>query len=289
MLIAACTKWVDLRPEVDRLHGTVQPSDKGGGFSAADLSAVEVALRLADAWDGEVVVVCAGPPAAEDGLREVLAAGATRAVRIDLGGGAHADADLGAHTGEEAAAQLAPVLADLGADVVVCGDVSADIGSGTVPAYLAHHLGAAQALGLIGVEVGERGNLRAVRRLDGGRREVLDVVSPAVLSVEGAVAELRRAPLAAALAARDAAIDVRAARPARPNEVPRLRPWRPPARVIAPPVGDHALDRVVQLTGALVDRTPPRTLELDPAAAAEAILDQLRSWGYLPPVDRAAD
>ena len=76
MLIAACTKWVDLRPEVDRLHGTVQPSDKGGGFSAADLSAVEVALRVADAWDGEVVVVCAGPPAAEDGLREVLAAGA---------------------------------------------------------------------------------------------------------------------------------------------------------------------------------------------------------------------
>jgi hypothetical protein len=44
----------------------------------------------------------------------------------------------------------------------------------------------------------------------------------------------------------------------------------------------------VQLTGALVDRTPPRTLELEPAAAAEAIIDQLREWGYLAP-DVAAD
>ncbi|UDY37761.1 mycofactocin-associated electron transfer flavoprotein beta subunit [Dermatobacter hominis] len=285
MLVAACTKWVDLRPEVDPVHGTVVATGRGGGFSAADHSAVEVALRLADAWDGEVVVICAGPVEAEDGLRELLAAGASRAVRIDVGD-AHGD-ELGVHTGEGAAAQLGPVLRELRAEVVVCGDVSTDLGSGTVPAYLAHHLDAAQALGLLSVEVGERGRVRAVRRLDGGRREVLDVAAPAVLSVEGAVAELRRAPLSAALAARDAAVDVRMARPARAGDPPRLRPWRPPARAVAPPAGEHALDRVVQLTGALVDRTPPRTLELEPAAAAEAILEQLRTWGYLVPTPDA--
>ena len=280
MLVAACVKWVDLRPEVDPVHGTVT-TGHAGGFSAADHSAVEVALRLADAWDAEVAVVCAGPASAEPALRELLASGASRAVRIDLGG--HDD-ELGARTGEDAAAQLAPVLRELGAEVVVCGDVSADIGSGTVPAYLAHHLGAAQALGLLSIDVGDVGRVRAVRRLDGGRREVLDVASPAVLSMEGAVAELRRASHAATLTAGGAAVEVRVARPVRPVEPPRLRPWRPPTRAVAPPVGEHALDRVVQLTGALVDRTPPRTLELDPVAAADAILDQLRAWGYLPPV-----
>jgi len=53
--------------------------------------------------------------------------------------------------------------------------------------------------------------------------------------------------------------------------------------VVEPPTGEHALDRIVALTGALVDRTPPRTVDLEPAAAADAILDQLRSWGYVEP------
>ncbi len=287
VLIAACVKWVDLRPSVDPVHGTVVPSSNAGGFSAADHSAVEVALRLSDDLSAAVVVVCAGPPAAEDGLRELLASGASRAVRVDLGGGVHGggvhdDDELGSHTGEEAALLLAPVLAELGASIVVCGDVSADLGSGTVPAYLAHHLRASQALGLLEVSSLGDGTLRAVRRLDGGRREVLSVSGPAVLSVEGGVAELRRASLSAALAVRDVDIDVRHGRAVRHREAPRLRPWRPPARAIPAPQGEHALDRIVALTGALVDRNPPRTVVLDPSEAADAIVEQLRSWGYLP-------
>ena len=35
------------------------------------------------------------------------------------------------------------------------------------------------------------------------------------------------------------------------------------------------------LTGALVERTPPRRIEFDAPEAAEAILEQLRAWGYL--------
>ena len=275
MLIAACVKWTDLRPEIDRVHGTVSSSGRDEGFSEADRSAVEVALRLADAWDGQVVVLCAGPPTADAGLRDLVATGVHRAVRVDLG------AD---QPGEAAAAALAPVLsgADLAAGMVLCGDVSADRGSGTVPAYLAHHLGAAQALGLIQVEPTGPGEVRAVRRLDGGRREIVAVRAPAVLSVEGSVGELRRASLAAALRARDAVVDVRPGRSDHHVEPPRLRPWRPPARVLPAPSGAQALDRVVQLTGALVDRTPPRTVVAEPAEAADAIIEQLRTWGYLP-------
>ena len=45
-----------------------------------------------------------------------------------------------------------------GAGLVLCGDLSADRGSGSVPAFLAAHLGAAQALGLVAVELGAAGH-----------------------------------------------------------------------------------------------------------------------------------
>jgi len=75
--VAACVKWVDLRPEVDRVHGTVRsvggPGGAGWGISEADRAAVEVALQLGAVWSAPVAVVCAGPVGAEPVLRELLA------------------------------------------------------------------------------------------------------------------------------------------------------------------------------------------------------------------------
>lgn len=273
MLVAACVKWADLRPEVDPVHGTVRSTGRSDGFSEADRAAVEVALDLADQWGAAVAVVCAGPESAESGLRELQAAGVDRVVRVDLPSG---------QPSEAVAASLAPVLsALLAADVVVCGDYSADRGSGSVPAYLAHLLGAEQALGLVGVAPDGPGRVSGVRRLDGGRREDLVATAPAVLSVEGSVATLRRASLAATLGADATQVEVVPGRPDPRAEQPRTEPWRPRARNVPAPAGADALERVVQLTGAHVERTPPRTVELAPADAAQAVLDQLRTWGYL--------
>ena len=278
-LVGACVKWVDLNPEIDPLHGNVEHRRHGAGFSESDRAAVETALRLAEAWDAQVVVACVGPRAAEGALRELLACGASRVVRVEL---------AEEHVGEPTSAEVARLLAGVwpaGPDrpeVVLCGDASVDRGSGSVPAFLAHELGAAQALGLIEVTA-DGGELGALRRLDGARRERLRIQAPAVLSVEGSVADLRRAPLSATLVTRTAPVEVHHVRDVRAatSDQPRLHPWRPRPRVLPPPAGDRALDRIVALTGALVDRTPPRTLELDPPDAARAILDQLREWGYL--------
>lgn len=278
-LVGACVKWVDLNPEIDPLHGSVEHRRHGAGFSESDQAAVETALRLAEEWGAQVVVACFGPEAADGALRELLACGASRAVRIEP-----ADEHDAEVTSAEVARLLAGVWSDASdrPDVVVCGDASVDRGSGAVPAFLAHELGAAQALGLIEVTV-DGTRLHALRRLDGARRERLRIEAPAVLSVEGAVADLRRAPLSATLATRSAPIEVHRVQGAHgaSGDQPRLHPWRPRPRVLPPPEGDRALDRIVALTGALVDRTPPRTLELDPPDAARAILDQLREWGYL--------
>ena len=263
MKITVCWKWV-------AVDGAAS-DDRWAGVSPADEAALEVALTLA-AGDGEhdVVVVTAGPTASEATLRDALAAGADRVVRLDTAGRDVPSRDVAAAIAEHAA----------GSDYVICGDYSIDRGTGSVPAFLAAALGAAQALGLVAVDTSTR-PLRVVRRLDGGRREVLDVPTPAVLSVEGAVARLRRAPLAATLAAKAKPIEVVRGPSATGVEEPLITPYRPRARVLPPPTGG-TLDRVrgiLDIGGAEVSHTDAVTL--DPPAAAKRIIDQLREWGYL--------
>jgi electron transfer flavoprotein beta subunit len=240
------------------------------GTSAADRAALEVALRLAARSRDGVVVVTVGPPPAERGLREALAAGATRAVRVEAPTGL---------AGSAVATAIAGLAA--GARWVLCGDVSADRGTGSVPAFLAAELGVAQALGLVAVDVANDGRLRGVRRLDGGRREVLSIDPPAVLSVEGAVARLRRATLPAELAARGAAIEVIAGPTGPVEAAAEVRPYRPRPRERPAPEGE-ALDRVRRLTATgSAPAAPAETVVLEPPAAADRILTALRGWGYL--------
>lgn len=278
-VVAACVKWSGLRAEVDPLHATVEVPTHGSGISESDEAALEVALRLAEPEDLPVVVVCAGPSGAEGALRELAATGVSQVVRVDGDGSEPSDV---------VARRLAAVLEEEPVRWVVCGDLSADRGSGSVPAFLAHELSASQALGLVevgpapaGAEPRAATTVAAVRRLDGGRRERLRVDAPAVLSVEGAVADLRRASLSAALAAPDTPIRVVDPPARHPTSTTRLRPWRPRPRVVPAPAGSTAFERIVELTGAHSERTPPVTRELSPEDAAVAILDQLRDWGYL--------
>jgi electron transfer flavoprotein beta subunit len=273
--IGVALKWVDLRPEVDPLSGSVHDDGHSTGCSAADQAALEWALVLAARWSAPVTVVTVGPTGAEALLRDALAAGATRAVRVD---------GSGSEPSDQVAVDLARVLAD--ADLVCCGDYSSDRGSGSVPAYLAAILGAAQALGLVQIDpAADPGSLVATRRLDGGRREVLSVSVPAVISVEGSSAELRRAGLGAVLAARTTPIDVLSAPSPGPRSgvrVTGIAPYRPRAQVLPPPSADlDVRDRILALTGALVERTPPRTVHADTVEAADLVLDQLRAWGEI--------
>lgn len=273
-MIAACLKFVDRRPEVDPLTGEVHTDVRSSGLSDADQAALEWALRLGESWGEEVVALSAGDQDADAVLREAIAVGASSAIRVEI------PRSVASST---VAAALA-ATAD-GVDLFVCGDWSLDRGSGSVPAFLAAHAEAAQALGLVTVEPVERGVLRCERRLDGGRRERLVVRAPAVISVEGSSARLRRAPLAAALAATRAHVEVRQpALAATLVEAPtRTGPFRPRPRVLPPPPRDLSpRERVLALTGALVERTPPKRIVMEPGEAADFLLEQLREWGELP-------
>ena len=264
--IMVCVKWT-------APPGADVSDDRFAGVSAADQAALETALRIGEAIGAEVVVATVGPDGAERALRDALACGAARAVRIDAPG----DADS-----RDVAFELAQLAA--GADVILCGDYSLDRGSGSVPAFVAHHRHAAQALGLVAVDVAgsTADTVHVVRRLDGGRREVLRVPTPCVLSVEGSVASLRRASLRGALASRDAAVEVRVAPPAHHRSAPAIvTPYRPRARVMPAPPGADPLDRLRALTDATGAPTRGETFSGTASEAAERIAQALREWGYL--------
>lgn len=293
MITAACVKWVDRRPETDTLVGAAgAPDERFAGVSAADQAALEWALRCREHLGGEVVAVTVGPPGADAVLRDALAAGADRAIRVEL------PFDSPSHS---VAGALADVLGE--ATSIWCGDYSFDRGTGSVPAYLADELGIAQALGLVAIEVGAGETkpaevsatestpaensagrtIGALRRLDGGRRERLLITGRAVFSVEGSTALLRRAPLRRMLAR--PAIHVVPGPTEQPHgHLPESRPYRPRPRAFAPPHGETALDRVKALTmaGSAGAAAHGETVTLDPEAAADRILVALREWGYLP-------
>jgi electron transfer flavoprotein beta subunit len=264
MMIAVCVKWVD---------GLAEPGDdRFAGISAADQAALELALQHAAATNDDVVVVALGPAAAERALRDALACGATSAIRVDADTASPSDVVAG---------MIADVVRD--AAWVWCGDYSTDRGTGSMPAFLADRLGWPQALGAVGAQLGSE--LRITRRLDGGRRELLTVVGPAVVSVEGSVCDLRRAPLAALLRSKSADVSVVArttAEIADPSSAATVRPYRPRARSMPAPIGDHPLDRLRALTAAgATAASRGETLTLPPREAAERIVVALRDWGYL--------
>ena len=278
--ILVCMKWVALRPEIDPLTGSVVTDERWSGPSLADQAALEWALRLAEARATTTHVVTVGTDAADAMLRDALAAGATTATRVHLDAG-----DEHQPTSACVGRLLADVARPLDPAMVLCGDWSLDRGSASVPSFLAAELALDAACGLVRIEQTDEHRLEVERRLDGGRREVLAVTGPAVLSVEGATARLRRAPLRGVLHARTASVRVVTvgigdiAWELTPE---RVGPFRPRARILDAPMAADPRRRVEALTGAHTSRTPPQRLALDPDTAADVILDHLRAWGQLP-------
>jgi electron transfer flavoprotein beta subunit len=289
-VIVAAMGWSWQEADVDPLTGAISASPHDRGPDRADFAALEHALSLAEKWDAHVIAATVGPAEADEMLKDALAAGATGALRVEparrssrprpaelVGGGQNRPAALAA-----ALRQRYDVP-----DLVLCGDRSADRGTGSFPAFLAAALNAAQALGVVRLEPEGDGELRVHRRLDGGRREVLRVRRPAVVSVEAAGVRLRRAGLPETLASRRAVIPVVDAPAAAGHRVPVLgaHPYRPRPRELPVPSGT-ALHRTLELTGALVERTPPTVVgPLSPEQAADELLGFLRRHGYFAPGD----
>src|ERR1700680_4871942 len=88
MKIIVSIKQVPARDSQLRIDGTarwIQESDLSFEINEPDAYALEEALQLKEKHGGEAVVLCAGPGARGQSIREALAKGADRAIHIETG------------------------------------------------------------------------------------------------------------------------------------------------------------------------------------------------------------
>lgn len=195
MKIVVCIKQVAiLGDEVEFTSDErgVDPDYLEFALNEWDSYATEEALRLREAaGDGEVVVVSVGDEDAEDALRRCLAMGADRAVRID-------GEDVPVGDPITTAQTLAPVVEREGADLVLCGVQSSDAVQGATGTALAELLGLPRVAVVKKLDW-DRGSGRATvhRELEGGLVDVVEVETPAVLTIQTGINEPRYATLRA--------------------------------------------------------------------------------------------
>ena len=166
-----------------------------------DTYATEEALRLVEAaGSGEVVVVSVGDEDVEDAMRRCLAMGADRGIRVE------ADGRLDPI---QVARALAEVVQGENADLVFAGVQSSDSVQAATGGALAGLLDMPAVAVGTRIEVGD-GKATVNRELEGGLVDVVEVDTPAVLTIQTGINEPRYATLRAIKQAEEKEIEVRA-------------------------------------------------------------------------------
>lgn len=189
-----------------------------------DAYATEEALRLVEAaGSGEVVVVSVGDEDAEDAMRRALAMGADRGIRVE------ADGQLDPI---QVARALAEVVESESPDLVFTGVQSSDSVQAATGGALAGLLDMPSVAVVTKIELGD-GKATVDRELEGGLVDVVEVDTPALLTIQTGINEPRYATLRAIKQAEEKEIDVR----------PQGDPGEPAQRVqkmFVPPKGEGA-------------------------------------------------
>jgi len=189
-ILACVTSVLDNQEPLEVEGGTLRADEAAlpHVLNPSDANALEAALILRDVGVGNrVVAVSAGPSFQEDALRQAIAQGAEEVVRLwdeaFLGSDCLATARI-----------LAAAAASVGPDVIVCGELSLDGGSGVVGAYVAELLGwpMVDKVATVGFTA-EGGGLLTERRTGGGYRLVERTLPPALITV-GVGANVPRYP-----------------------------------------------------------------------------------------------
>jgi len=167
-------------------------------YVTADLNewdeyAVEEAVQIKEAHDDvEVVTVTIGPSETDETIRQALAKGADRAIRVwdDA-----LDA-AGLLDPETKAEVLAAVAAEEDPDLVLTGVQSADDGFGATGVTLADKLDTEWGAVVNDLDLDLEAGVAAVHReLEGGVEELTDIEIPAVLTIQTGINDPRYASL----------------------------------------------------------------------------------------------
>ena len=197
MKVAVCIKQVVARDwplRVDDTATWVRDRDASFEMNEPDAYALEEALRLKEQHGGEVVVCSAGPARVTQVIREALARGADRAIHVE--GDDLETSDAGA-----VAEALASALRSEEFDLVVTGLQSDDQGFGQTGVVLAELLDIPHATIIMEVTLSD-GQLRVKRELEGGWFQWVSMPTPALLTIQSGINQLRYATLKGIMAAK---------------------------------------------------------------------------------------
>ncbi len=179
---------------VNKEEKWVEEGDLSFEVNESDGYALEEALRLKEKKGGEVVVVSLGPQRAKSVIKDALARGADRAI--------HVVGDNLEHVGPFATAKvLAEAIRGEQADLVLSGLQSDDYGFAQTGVIMAELLGLPHATIVIEVDYsGEE--LRVKRELESGWYQWYTMPTPALLTIQSGISQIRYATLKGIMAAK---------------------------------------------------------------------------------------
>ena len=169
-----------------------------------DEYAVEEALRLKEAGKAtEVVLLTVGNKDVEQRIRDALAMGADRAVRLD-------DAAFAGSDSLGVARILAAAAKAEGVELILAGKQAVDGDNGQVPMMVAELLGWAH-VGVVSKLELDGGALKAWRASGGGAMDVVAAGLPAVITADKGLNEPRYASLKGIMMAKKKNVEVKGA------------------------------------------------------------------------------
>jgi electron transfer flavoprotein beta subunit len=164
-----------------------------------DETAVEAALQLKEAGEGEVTVVSIGPDRAGEALRKALAMGADKAVHVNDPGAEGSDSFGYARI-------LAKVAEHVGFDLIITGKQAQDTDMGGTGPIAAELLGLPCVVNVI--QLAAKGDTLDLHRLGDFGREVQELSLPALITANDSLNEPRLASLRGIMAAKKKPMEV---------------------------------------------------------------------------------
>jgi electron transfer flavoprotein beta subunit len=250
--IAVCVKQVPEGTTHARIDPQTKRLDRSGeaAINPFDTHAVEEALRIKEAGDGEVLVVSMGPQSAQDSVRKALAMGADSALLVT--DDSAAGSDLVA-----TATALSAALEPESADLILFGQQASDSDGAVLWAAVADRL-RRPVISQVAELIVADGKVTGKRQTEFGY-DTIEAPLPAVVAVSDAINEPRYPSLKGIMGARS--------KPQRSVSVSELG-------ITAGDVGDAGSRTVVQG----LNDPPPRgeTVKIeDDGSAPERIIEYL--------------
>lgn len=225
---------------VDRANGRVIAGAQLG-ISSYDRYGIEAALRLKEAFGGEIVAVTAGPASARDVISRSLAMGADRGMHLEL-------ADSNAIDTLALARLLADALRPLTCDLVIAGQASDDYESGQIGAQVAELLGMPVVSNVVEIQRDES-RLLVRRDMEDGYQTVRAPL-PAVLLSSTGLDEPRVASVKGIMAAKKKPVETVEVSAGTNDRLTWEQPFVPPKTVSGTIVQDvPAAEAARQLVG----------------------------------------